>query len=55
MNPNPVPVSQRSHFRTLQAVRSGAILEVDEHLFSRPGPRTVDAVEMLADVLHPGE
>jgi iron complex transport system substrate-binding protein len=55
MNPNPVPVSQRSHFRTLQAVRSGAILEVDEHLFSRPGPRTVDAVELLADVLHPGE
>ena len=55
MNPNPVPVEQRSHFRTIRAVGAGRVLEVDEHLFSRPGPESVTAVEMLAEYLHPGE
>jgi iron complex transport system substrate-binding protein len=53
MNPAPVPLTDRSHYRTLQAVRRGAVHLVDEHLFSRPGPNLVRAVELLARVLHP--
>ena len=51
MNPNPVALSERPHFRTLKAVREGRVLIVDEKIFSRPGPRNVDAVEMLAALL----
>jgi iron complex transport system substrate-binding protein len=55
MNPNPVLPQKRAHFRTIQAVKTGRVLVVDEHLFSRPGPETVTAIEMLADYLHPEE
>ncbi len=55
MNPNPVPPEKRAHFRTVQAVKTGKVLEVDEDLFSRPGPETVTAIEMLAEYLHPEE
>ncbi len=51
MNPNPSPLAERSHFRTLAAVRDGRVLVVDEKSFSRPGPRNVDAVERLAALL----
>jgi len=37
----------------LKAVRTGRVLEVDEKLYSRPGPRIVQAVEELAKFLHP--
>ncbi len=53
MNPNPVPVASRRHFRTLPAVRNGKVYVVNEMLFSRPGPRSVEAVEKLAEILHP--
>jgi iron complex transport system substrate-binding protein len=51
MNPNPVALSERSHFRTLKAVRDDRVLIVNEKIFSRPGPRNVDAVETLAALL----
>ena len=51
MNPNPVPLGQRPHFRTLRAVRENRVMVVDEGIFSRPGPRNVDAVERLAELL----
>ncbi len=52
MNQSPVPPAERGHFKMIKAVRSGRILEVDESVFSRPGPRNVDAVETLADFLY---
>lgn len=54
MNKNPVPPENRPHFAHLRAVRSGNVLFVDEHLFSRPGSRAVNASEILARALHPG-
>ncbi|MFP4168990.1 MAG: ABC transporter substrate-binding protein [Desulfonatronovibrionaceae bacterium] len=54
MNPDPVPVASRPHFKTLPAVRKNQVYVVEEMLFSRPGPRSVDAVEELATILHPG-
>ncbi|SMC16414.1 ABC-type Fe3+-hydroxamate transport system, substrate-binding protein [Desulfacinum hydrothermale DSM 13146] len=53
MNRNPVPPSQRPLFQRLRAVQTGRVLVVDEHLFSRPGPRCVEAAEILARWLHP--
>lgn len=48
MNRNPSPPERRRHFTRLRCVREGRVLFVDEFIFSRPGPRCVDAVEQLA-------
>ena len=53
MNRNPVQPAERPHFTVLQAVRNGRVMTVDEQVFSRPGPRSVEAVEQLAAFLHP--
>jgi len=34
-------------------VREGRVMTADEFIFSRPGPRCVDAVELLAAALYP--
>ena len=52
MNPAPQAPAERPHYRGLSAVRSGRVLLVDEHLFARPGPRSVEAAELLARWLH---
>ncbi|MGH8700650.1 MAG: ABC transporter substrate-binding protein, partial [Burkholderiales bacterium] len=41
-------------WRTLPAVRDGHVFAVDASAyFSRPGPRLVDGVELLAALFHP--
>ena len=52
MNQDPSHPSLRPHFQVLQAVKDRRILIVDEQVYSRPGPRCVDAVEELAAFLH---
>jgi len=43
-------------WRELPAVRSGRVFAVDgSQYFSRPGPRLVDSLEILAHTLHPEE
>lgn len=42
------------HLENLRAVREGRAWAIDgHHLFNRPGPRLVDSLEVLAEVLHP--
>ncbi|SKA79034.1 iron complex transport system substrate-binding protein [Paucidesulfovibrio gracilis DSM 16080] len=53
MNPVPVDVRSSSRFASLPAVQAGQVFQVDEQMFSRPGPRNVDAVERLAGILYP--
>jgi iron complex transport system substrate-binding protein len=53
MNRNPAPPVERAHYGRLRSVREGRVLVVDEFLYSRPGPRCVDAVEDLASRLYP--
>lgn len=53
MNRNPSQPSGRPHFGVLQAVKRGRVLFVDEQIYSRPGPRSAEAVESLAAFLHP--
>jgi iron complex transport system substrate-binding protein len=39
----------------LRAVKSGQVWLTDgNHFFNRPGPRLVESVEILAEILHPG-
>ena len=53
MNRSPGNPRSRPNFKVLKAVREGRVFFVDEYIFSRPGPRSVDAVEKLALFLHP--
>ncbi|MEW6352347.1 MAG: ABC transporter substrate-binding protein [Thermodesulfobacteriota bacterium] len=53
MNRDPTPPDRRPHYQILEAVKRRRVLTVDEKEFSRPGPRSVDAVEKLAAFLHP--
>ena len=42
------------HLEPLRAVREGRAWAIDgHHLFNRPGPRLVDSLEVLAEVIHP--
>ena len=40
-------------WRDLSAVRNGEVYLIDHSYFSRPGPRTVEGVELLAELTHP--
>ncbi|WP_456432802.1 ABC transporter substrate-binding protein [Thermosulfuriphilus sp.] len=53
MNRNPGQIEKRPYFSRLRAVREGRVYRVDEFIFSRPGPRIVEALEELARILHP--
>ena len=48
-------ITERPEWRSLRAVIAGRAHALDGNAyFSRPGPRVVDGVELLASVLHPG-
>ena len=47
-------LAQNPQWRSLSAVQSGQIFVTDgNQYFNRPGPRLVDSVEILAEILHP--
>ncbi len=42
------------HWEGMRAVRAGRVFAVDGNAyFSRPGPRVIDGIELLASILHP--
>lgn len=49
----PEKVAARPGWDALRAVQNGRIFPFDGTLVSRPGPRLVDALEALLEVLHP--
>lgn len=51
MNPAPVPLAERSLFRTLGCLGTGQVFTVDQGVFSRPGPRSLDAVRKLSTII----
>jgi iron complex transport system substrate-binding protein len=53
MNRNPALPRERQHYQRLRAVQQDHVIMVDEYLFSRTGPRCVEAVEQLAAALYP--
>lgn len=50
---SPETVAARPGWSTITAVVEGRIHAVDPDVFSRPGPRIVDALEELAELLYP--
>jgi iron complex transport system substrate-binding protein len=51
-----VPLDLSAHLLGTPARRESRVFAVDANaMFSRPGPRVVDGVELLAYLLHPGE
>jgi iron complex transport system substrate-binding protein len=53
MNRNPLPPAQRPHTSALECVGRNRVLQVNEKLFSRPGPRVAEAAETLSRFLYP--
>lgn len=47
-------VKARPGWESIYAVQSGQILPIDDNLISRPGPRLVDGLEALVELLRPG-
>ncbi len=50
----PEKVAARPGWETLSAIQSGQVYAFDDNLVSRPGPRLVDGLEALVEILHPG-
>jgi iron complex transport system substrate-binding protein len=51
---SPEAVAKRPGFSAIDAVAGGRIYLVDSDLISRPGPRVIDGLRSLAEILHPG-
>ena len=51
---SPAAVGKRPGFQAIDAVAAGRIHLIDSDLVSRPGPRVVEGLAALAEVLHPG-
>ena len=49
----PDVVKARPGWGSLSAVKNGDVIAVDDNIFSRPGPRLIDGLELLAKILHP--
>ncbi len=51
-----VLLTQHPQWQTLAAVKSGRVYATDgNQYFNRPGPRLVDSLEILAEILHPND
>ncbi len=50
----PEKVAARPGWETLTAIQNGQVFPFDDNLVSRPGPRLVDGLEALVELLHPG-
>lgn len=49
----PDSLGERPGWSDIAAVQSGRIYGIDTNLTGRPGPRLVDGLEVLAEILHP--
>ncbi len=48
------PLTDRPEWNALTAVTKGQVFLTDgHHFFNRPGPRLVESLEILAELLHP--
>jgi iron complex transport system substrate-binding protein len=49
----PESLAEREGWSTLRAIQSGNVLPFDDNLLARPGPRWIDGLEALAQLIHP--
>jgi iron complex transport system substrate-binding protein len=50
---DPEGLEARPGYAKLTAIEQGRIFPLDDNAVSRPGPRVIDGVRMMADALHP--
>jgi len=50
---SPVQIAKRSGYSGLKAVKDGRVYVIEDNLLVRPGPRLVDGLEQLAQMIHP--
>ncbi len=50
---SPGQIAKRSGYSALKAVKDGRVYVIDDNLLVRPGPRLVDGLEQLAQMIHP--
>ncbi len=50
---DPTKVGARPGWSSISAVKNGKVYAIDPNLISRPGPRIVDALELVAKDVHP--
>ena len=46
-------ITARTGWENITAVKDGKLYEFDDNLVSRPGPRLVEGLEVIAHLLHP--
>jgi iron complex transport system substrate-binding protein len=46
-------VKARPGWNAISAVQNDGLYTIDADIISRPGPRIVDALETLAEIIHP--
>lgn len=49
----PEKIMQRENWQSIEAVKQGKVYAIDDNLISRPGPRIVEGLELLAKLIHP--
>ena len=49
----PDAVAQRTGWDEIEAVKEGRMYGFDDNLVSRPGPRLVEGLEIIAEIIHP--
>jgi iron complex transport system substrate-binding protein len=49
----PESVAQRAGWNALNAVKNKQVVAFDDNLISRPGPRLIDGLEQMAQLIHP--
>lgn len=50
---DPAELEKRAGFKDLSAVKNGRVVVLDDNLVSRPGPRIVEGLKLIAAALHP--
>lgn len=50
---NAESISQRPGYENISAIKEGRVFLLDGDMLSRPGPRIVDALELVAKAIHP--
>ncbi|PKQ16283.1 MAG: ABC transporter substrate-binding protein [Actinobacteria bacterium HGW-Actinobacteria-7] len=50
---DPKQLAKRAGFKSLDAVKNGRVIILDDNLVSRPGPRIMEGLKQIAQGLHP--
>jgi iron complex transport system substrate-binding protein len=50
---DPDDLASRPGYADIDAVKTGRVYVLEDNLVSRPGPRVIEGVRLIAEALHP--